>query len=842
MLPAMPNPSKPPPGARERARARAGALLAAAASALALGMAPATGWAQGIDPPRPIDQPAPAWPGGSPASHDVVVPVVLTVRADGRVSDVEIEASVGAELDRAAIEAARRWTFEPARRDNLPVPAKIRAVVRFHGAPASRPKASPAGALRNAPEKAPAPTHSVTPAAKPVTQPEAPVAAQPASPERSPIAVRVTGERAPRSASEAVRGREILEAAPHRTASDLLSVVPGVFITQHSGQGKAHQIFLRGFDAVHGQDVEVWVGGAPVNEISNVHGQGYADMHFVMPEVVEKIRSTPGTFDPRQGDFAVAGTLRYDLGYAEPGVTAQGTLGSFGERRIFLAYRPASAPETTFAAFEAQSTDGFGPARAARRTSGIAQVTYDFGSAATARIMASAYAGRFSSAGVLRLRDIDTGAVDRFATYDPKQGGDSSRAQIVIEIESPDGDDGASAFSFAPYFVARSLRLRSNFTGFLGDPVEGDSIQQTNEAITVGATGFYRRRLRLLSARDTLEAGFSLRTDWIDQSQVRLSTVNDRPLATEVDASVRAVDAAGYLDASLFILRRVAVRGGLRVDGLSYAARDRAETDAGPSRSALGVNLGPKATIDVAALPGLHALASFGQGFRSPQARSLGDGERAPFTRVTSFEGGVRYGSGEAIKSSLSAFHTRLTDDLVFDQASARNERVPSTERTGVALDLSMRPRSWIAAGASFTYTRASFTGSDETYREGELVPYVPQVVARSDIAFTPVIARFLDRDLHLHVGTGLTLLVERPLPYGEVGHDVFVADASVALRLKEVQVRADMCNILGAPWFDGEFVYPSNFSRGAAAELVPLRHVTVGAPRSFFITASIYL
>jgi hypothetical protein len=323
---------------------------------------------------------------------------------------------------------------------------------------------------------------------------------------------------------------------------------------------------------------------------------------------------------------------------------------------------------------------------------------------------------------------------------------------------------------------------------------------------------------------------------------VRLSSVNDRALSTEVDAAVRSIDAAGYLDASVYVFRRVAIRGGVRVDGLSYAARDRAEEESGAARSALGAHVGPKATVDVAVLPGLNAIASFGEGFRSPQARSLGDGERAPFTRVLSFEGGVRHRAGEALQSSLAVFHTRLNDDLVFDQASARNERVPSTQRTGIALDLAMRPRSWIAAGASFTYTRASFTGSDAIYTEGELVPYVPQIVARSDVAFTPTLARLFDRDLRLHAGLGLTFLAERPLPYGETGHDVFLADASIGLRLKEIEVKADAYNLLDARWYDGEFVYPSNFTRGGAPELVPLRHVTAGAPRAIFVTASIFL
>jgi hypothetical protein len=100
--------------------------------------------------------------------------------------------------------------------------------------------------------------------------------------------------------------RRVLAAAPHRTASDLLLTVPGIALTQHSGEGAAHQIFFRGFDAVHGQDLEIWAAGAPVNDLSNVHGQGYADLHFLPPELVKQVRSAPGTYDPRQGDFSVA--------------------------------------------------------------------------------------------------------------------------------------------------------------------------------------------------------------------------------------------------------------------------------------------------------------------------------------------------------------------------------------------------------------------------------------------------------------------------------------------------------------------------------------------------------
>lgn len=694
-----------------------------------------------------------------------------------------------------------------------------------------------------APSEVPATTTTAaTPAAKGAPAPTD------TAPAPAPVTVTVRGEGPPKSASEVVIKRDVLAAAPHRTASDMLLLVPGVFITQHSGQGKAHQIFLRGFDAVHGQDVEIWAGGAPVNEVSNLHGQGYADLHFIMPEVVREVRATLGTYDVRQGDFAVAGSVAFELGYAEPGVTAALTLGSFGERRAFLAYHPANAPEESFAAFEVESTDGFGPSRAARRASAIGQWVVPLGASTRARVTASAYSARFDSAGVLRLDDIDQGRVDRFATYDPRQGGDSSRAQLVMAIEGSD-EETRARFSFAPYLVARSLRLRSDFTGFLEDPVNGDSDQQINEALTVGATGSYRRTLALLAEDDALEGGISLRNDWITQSQRRLSVVTDRVTKTLVDAGVRATDVAGYVDLSLhprFITPRLVLRGGVRVDGLAYATQDRLldghAEGAGAARAAMGAHVGGKATADVVLLPGLHAIASYGDGFRSPQARELGDGERTPFTTVRSFEGGLRYAEGSRIRASAAAFYTTLSDDLAFDPASTRFERIPATQRAGFSAALALRPRAWVTESASVTFTRASFTGSDATYTKGSLVPYAPEIVARADVALTPAVGRVWGRELRGHAGTGLTFMGVRPLPYAETGHDVFLADASLGLRLKEVELRAEVTNLLDARWYDGEFTFASNFTRGATPALVPSRHVTVGAPRTLFVTLSIHL
>ncbi len=651
-----------------------------------------------------------------------------------------------------------------------------------------------------------------------------------------------------RSASEVTRTADVLSATPHKTASDMMAVVPGLSVTQHSGEGKAHQIFYRGFDAEHGQDLAISVAGIPVNEVSNIHGQGYADVHFVMPEVVHSIKASPGSYAPQQGDFAVAGSLSMQLGYDEPGLTAKTSLGSFGARRSLLAFHPEGEPAQTFAAFEAYSTDGFGPNRAASRGSVVAQIQKAAGPVQL-RAFGSAYAGRFDSPGVLRADDIESGRIERWATLDPKQGGSSDRTQLLVELVQ---DRDNARWQLAAYGVLRSLALRQNFTGYFVDSQRGgtagrnsDNTQQLQDATTLGLDASYLRRGALFSARDTVEFGISARVDRITQSQRRLSEVNDAPIATWVDAELRASDIAGYVDASVHASKALVFRGGVRGDVLGYAARDQARQGVeqpAQERSTQGMRLGKKLTADLLAAPGLHVLASYGEGFRSPQVRSLSNGETTPFTEVQSAELGARYSAGNRVQCALAVFRTQLSQDLVFDSLTARNERTPSTLRTGVAADVVLRPRSWLTLATSATYTHAAFSESDATRRVGELLPYVPQWVVRSDMRASGEVTQLRGRAVRGHVGLGLSALLRRPMPYGEFGRDVFLASARVGARLGAIELGVDVTNLLGADWYDGQFVFASNFSRTAVPSLVPASHVTVGEPRAVMGSVTLFL
>lgn len=758
----------------------------------------ATAAAHEVVPPKPIEQPAPVWPS-APLPHDLVVPMVVTVGLEGQVEKVVLEASIEPQLDAAAVAAVKQWRFEPARDAEGPVRARIRVLLRFEGRP-------------RAPERPEDDEHL-------------------GEPHLVDEVVEVTVREAEpaRAASQTSRERDVLGATLKQSGSELLRAVPGLNVTQHSGAGKAHQIYYRGFDAVHGQDLEIQVGGLPINEVSNVHGQGYADLSFVIPETVERIDALPGAFDPRQGDFAVAGSLRFRLGLAEEGFAAKGSYGRFGTHRAYLGYRP-SGMEGTFAAFEHWGTSGFGPARAARRTNVTGQVSLELAPGWTGRLLGAFHAGRFDSAGVVRQRDLDRAGFDRFTSYDPDQGGDTTRALMRAEMAY---EDEVWRLSLAPFVQRRTMRLQFNFTGALIDPERGDNAIQRHRFTEVGLQGAASRALPIFSDGDRLEVGVFARHDLIKQGH--------EPRHGEgpafVDASIAATNLAGYADLRLRPISRLQLRGGLRVDGLFFSVEDRLADDTG-DRAAAGVHLGPKATADVAILPELHALASYGKGFRSPQARSQADGESTPFTDVHSFEVGLRYQRGDMVLLG-AGYASLLSDDLVFNETTSRNEPVPATLRVGGSLDLQQRLGELLVHAFGVSYTRASFRGSDARFAEGDLVPFVPQLILRSDLAVTPELTELWDRKLVAHLGAGVDYLFRRPLPFGEIGTDILLVDASAGLRLGEVELRVDALNLLDAAYNDAEFVYASSFG---STSLIPRRHASVGAPLTVMGTLGLYL
>jgi len=806
---------------------------------------------------------------------DVVLTV--TVDADGHVSNVEVASSGGDALDQAAIIAVRQWTFVPAKRDGRPIASRIR--VPFHFAPPAPAPELVEPSPRKEAEVAP---QTAVPAAPPSPAPPASETQPPGKEGEVPTApvseteVTIHGRAVPpsRGASDFnVRVGQLGE-VPRKNASDLLKLAPGIFLSNEGGEGHAEQVFLRGFDAREGQDVEFSVGGVPINESGNLHGNGYADTHFIIPELVKNLRVLEGPFDPRQGNYAVAGSADYVLGLDRRGLTAKYTLGSFGTRRLLVLYGPAGQSTGTFGGAELFKTDGFGQNRDAQRGTAMGQYEGRLGDTGSYRITGTAYATSYHSAGVIREDDYEAHRIGFFDTEDYHQGGDASRFSLAGDIESKRGD---TTFGQQLFLIERAMRLRENFTGFLLDVQEplqrtheqrGDLLDLEVQETTIGARGFARLGEKVFDQTQELELGYFARGDSVRGTQQRIENNTGHPYATETDLESRLGDIGLYLDTDLRATRWLAFRGGVRGDLFMYdvndlcAAKDVAhplptnppidqscldQENMGRHRepnqraSTASTALLPRASVIVGPFYKFTFSASYGRGIRSIDPNYITQDIKTPFASARAYEAGIAYAGsiGDAELAVRSVFfQTHVDRDLIFSQTAGRNVLGAGTTRTG-----------WVGAvrfttgfldeSANLTLVRSRF---DDTHLA---VAYVPGAVLRSDTA----VFRDLPFDIAAQkprgaVGLGVSYVGPRPLPYGERSQSIFTLDASATLTWSHYELGLTVANLLDSRYRLGEYNYPSVWpTSGPVLEqptLVPMRQFTAGAPRAFYVTFGI--
>ncbi|WP_437294854.1 TonB family protein [Sorangium sp. So ce426] len=825
---------------------------------------------------------------------DTTVTLFVTVEKDGTVSDAVVAESGGAAFDDAAMKAVRRWRFSPAMRGGAPLRARIR--VPFHFAPGPH-------------EQEPAPAPAEAPEAEAADHPAAPPPPRPAAPKPvefaggvagphavaepgKPIEIHVQGRPNPprRAASDFRIGRAALAAAPHTTAADLLRTAPGVHVAHPEGEAVAQRIFLRGFDAEHGQDVELRVGPIPLNQRSHVHGQGYADLGVIIPEVVRSLRVVEGVYDPQQGDFAVAGSAYFDLGVEERGLQLKGALGSFGARRLLAVWAPEAQSEDTFGAAVVRATDGFGDGtRGAISGGAVGQYRVPLPDEYSALLHVAAHGGRANLAGVLRRDDIEAGRVGFHDAYPDlaarAQSAASTRLQLALGVERSD-DDGSQKSAWL-WAATSGYRSRMNFTGYTQRSRRrpewvgrGDLVEQSNQDAAIGGGLAYRTPRIPIAPWLTgqVAVGAEVQTSGVDQAQNLLQPPQNETWDQRVDASIQVTGVGAHADALLELSRHARLRGGLRADLLVFDVDDRIgnfipaaqkETHIeGFRRTAAGLAAGPRVTLEIDPLPALRVSASYGHGYRSPQARLLEDGDNAPFATVKSYEAGATLRPGGGLSVTAAAYETRLSYDLAFDAAEGALVRIGRTTRRGLVAYLQAAPSPALTAGVSATFVHATLDepppptpeNPSPPYVKGQQLPFVPPVVVRADLALKRPLFTIAGAPVEGRLGYGATFLSPRPLPYAQTAAPVFVVDASLSLRRSLrvgrdaeqggpwIEVGVEAQNLLDAEYADAEYSFKSTWPGAAGASRpsipseLPARHISAGSPRSLLANVTLSL
>ena len=509
------------------------------------------------------------------------------------------------------------------------------------------------------------------------------------------------------TASEGQVGAAELDARPILRRGELLEVVPGLVVTQHSGSGKANQYFMRGFNLDHGTDFAVTVDGMPVNARSHAHGQGYADANFIIPELVARIDYQKGAFSAQNGDFSAAGAAQFHLMNNVPRGFLKTEFGEHNHVRAVVAetFRPSPDPTVaTTVAAEASYQDGpWEKSEAARRLNAFARHSWST-QTGDYSVTVLGYDGRWHSTDQIPERAVASGALDRYGNIDPSDGGDSSRASLSF-----DGlvyhDKGSTSLN--AYLIRSELDLYSNFTYFLDDPAAGDQFNQREERYVAG--GSIRRDLDLeLAGRETrLGFGAQLRSDFID---LGLHRTDDRErLATVRTDDVVESSLGLFTEGSIQLAPWLRATAGARGDFYAFDVDGGDPANSGDETAAifspkLGLVAGPWAKTEL--------YANAGLGFHSNDARGVTDpvDPATPLVRAKNAELGVRSARLPGLVSTVSVWWLEFDSELVYIGDAGVTEAGSPSRRYGVEFANFYRATPWLTFDADLAFSHARYT------------------------------------------------------------------------------------------------------------------------------------
>jgi hypothetical protein len=624
------------------------------------------------------------------------------------------------------------------------------------------------------------------------------------------------------SASEGMVGYDDIRMPPLLRVGELAEAVPGMVATQHSGTGKANQYFLRGFNLDHGTDFSAHAEGVPLNMRTHGHGQGYLDLNFLIPELIETTHYQKGPYSPETGDFSSAGSVEFDFYDRLGDSLAEITAGEFGYYRGLLATTLDAGAGALTAALDVTAYDG--PWRLdenLQQNKLYLGYVGRLGNAAT-KFTFQGYSSEWDATDQIPLRAVQNGLIDDLGFIDPDLGGSTDRYALTANFSY-------ETWEATAYVVDYDFTLFSNFTYLLDDPVNGDQFEQRDDRRIYGlnVTGLIDRRL--FDRAVTLRWGGELRNDDIGEvglyrtaSRVRFDTVRS-DVVDELSLGI-------WGEAEWAITDRLRAAVGLRADYLDWDVDARLAENSGTGDD---TQVSPKLRLAYRVSESLETYANYGRGMHSNDVRgatiSIDPASGDPVDPVEGLvasdgaELGLRFEQGRLFNASVALFWLELDSELVFVGDAGGTEANSGSERNGVELNAFWQATDWLALNASYTYTDARFVGvpdgEDRIPGAIESTASLSANAAWQNGLFSSLRVRYLG---------------EAPLAEdGSVtAPDSLLVNAGVAWRRGSTEWRLDVFNLFDSDDYDIAYFYPSRLP-GEPADGVEDIHFHVLEPRS---------
>ena len=525
------------------------------------------------------------------------------------------------------------------------------------------------------------------------------------------------------AASQGVIGAALLKSRPALRPGEVLEFVPGVIVTQHSGDGKANQYFLRGFNLDHGTDFATSVNGMPVNMPTHGHGQGYTDLNFLLPELVQRIEYRKGPYFAKSGDFASAGAADISYRTRLDEALGQVSLGENGFRRgVAGTSVDLGSGLALLGAFEAMQNDGpWTVPERLRKRNGI--LTLSGGTAAQGwSASAMGYSARWTATDQIPQRLIDAGSLNgqpfnRFDSLDPNTGGDTSRSSLSGEWHRG-GNDGSRSKASA-YALHYRLDLNSNFTYALERPVDGDQFKQQDARNVFGANASHAFSHGMAGLEASSELGLSLRHDRL---RVGLfDSVARRITSTVREDRVQETSLGIYGQTALQLTPWLRSVLGLRADQVR-STMDALTLPANSGRSS-ATQVSPKLSLVAGPWAKTEFFFNAGRGLHSNDARgttatqdprSGGPADKVPpLVSQRGLELGARTEVLPGLQSSVALWQLKSDSELVYIGDAGATEASAGSQRRGLEWNNRWVPAPWFLLDADFAWTHARFDNGD---------------------------------------------------------------------------------------------------------------------------------
>ncbi len=625
---------------------------------------------------------------------------------------------------------------------------------------------------------------------------------------------------------------------PIVNSQEVLRMVPGLFIGQHAGGGKAEQIFLRGFDIDHGTDIQLTVDGIPVNMVSHAHGQGYADLHFVIPELIQGVDFKKGPYHAEKGNFTTAGWVNFRTRDALERSFVKLEAGQFNTYRAVagvnllengpMARKRSDKNQTAYLASEYSYTNSyFDNPQDFKRLNIIGKYHGHLAANTNLTLTASTFWSKWNHSGQIPDRAIASGLTGFFGSIDPTEGGETSRTNINVQLVTvtPRNHTFKNQFFYSNY----NFELYSNFTFFLEDSLNGDQIRQKERRNLFGYNGSFATQNEVGNSQWTTTLGVQYRHDLTKNTELS-HTKNRTKIIDPIQlGNINELNAAIYADELVQVSPRFSINAGLRLDYFRNRYEDLLAAPVTLKHASAAI-LSPKLNFYYTFNKRLQLYLNTGRGFHSNDTRVVvPQGGRQILPAAYGSDLGVIFKPFPKLLINAAAWYLWLQQEFVYVGDAGVVEPGGRTRRQGIDVSVRYQLTKYLYADVDVNTTKPRAIGIMEGQNYLPLAP-----------VFTTTGGLSLQTNKGLSGSLRYRYIGDRPANEDNsiVAKGYFVTDMQADYSRKNYSIGLSIQNLLNTRWKETQFATESRLQ--GEAQSVEEIHFTPGTP--FFARLSLTL